>query len=139
MIEWLYSRFRSRYVVLMMFITRLFGSIGGALVIYYVLLTTHMPPEMRRHFVLAALFLVPFAVLATVPLALWNTRTLRRVLRQLELGQAIDAEAGRTAAGEAVRFPRRQNAGEASCRTCSATASSWISIRSPGAGCRPGW
>jgi len=113
MIEWLYNRFRARYIVVMMLITRLIGSIGGALVIYYVLLTTHMPDEMREHFVRAGMFLVPFAVLATVPLALWNTRVLRRVLQQLSRNGSVEPNDKRRAAEEAVRFPGRQNSGEA--------------------------
>jgi hypothetical protein len=113
MIEWLYNRFRARYIIVMMLITRLIGSIGGALVIYYVLLTTRMSDEMRAHFVGAGMILVPFAVLATVPLALWNTRSLRRVLWQLSRNAPVDPEDGRRAADEAVRFPRRQNSGEA--------------------------
>jgi signal transduction histidine kinase len=113
MTEWLYRRCGSRYVSVMMLMTRLIGSVGGTLVIYYVLFTTQLPADVRRHFIDAGIVLVPFAVAATFPLALWNTRTLRRVLNQLRAGLPLTARERSRAVLEAVTFPRRQNTGEA--------------------------
>jgi len=113
MTEWLYRRYASRYITVMMLMTRLIGSVGGALVIYYVLFTTRLPDDVRRHFVGAGFILVPFAVGMTFPLALWNTRTLRRVLNRLRSGKSLHPDDGPRAVLEAIVFPRRQNTGEA--------------------------
>ena len=101
------SRFGEHYILAMVLATRVFGSVGGFLVLYYVNLTTALPPVMRRHFDALGAVLVVLAVGLTVPLALWNTRALRRVLRHLRLDEPVDRELGRRAGREAVLFPSR--------------------------------
>lgn len=113
MIESIYRRYTTHYIAAMMLMTRLIGSVGGTLVPYYFLFTTRLDPEVERRFIEASMVLVPFAVCATFPLALWNTRTLRRVLRQLKAGQPLTPGDASQALLEAVVFPRRQNTGEA--------------------------
>jgi signal transduction histidine kinase len=113
MMEALYRRYSSRYIAVVFLMTRLIGSVGGALVIYYVLFTTRLPDDVRQHFIGAGYVLVPLAVGATFPLAMWNTRTLRRVLRQLSKGHPLHPGEASQALLEAVAFPRRQNTGEA--------------------------
>ena len=111
--DWLYLRFRPHYVVLMHVLTRIYGSVGGVLVLYYVLLSTSMPESMQFEIEKLHIPLVVFAVTATVPLALWNTRHLRKVLRLLDEGRPLPQMESRLAIREAVRFPFRQNLGEA--------------------------
>jgi signal transduction histidine kinase len=113
MSEWLYNRYRVRYIAVVMLMTRLIGSIGGSLAIYYVLITTRLEQEFVREFVVGCVVAVALAVAGTMPLAMWNTRTLRRVLHRLHEGLPVDGEEGRKAAREAVCFPSRQNSGEA--------------------------
>lgn len=113
MIETIYRRCSSYYIALMMLMTRLIGSVGGTLVIYYFLFTTRLDDDVQAEFIRAAIVLVPFAVSATFPLALWNTRTLRRVLKRLAAGAQLSPGEASQALYEAVVFPRRQNTGEA--------------------------
>ena len=113
MSEWLYNRYRARYIAVVMLMTRLIGSIGGSLAIYYVLLTTRLDAALAREFVNGCIIAVAFGVAGTMPLAFWNTRTLRRVLARLHNGLPVNRLDAQQAAREAVCFPSRQNTGEA--------------------------
>ena len=101
------SRLGGHYIVTMVLATRVFGSVGGFLVLYYVNLTTELPPVMRGHFDVLGAAMVVLAVALTVPLALWETRALRRVLWRLRRGEPVERELGRRAGGEAVLFASR--------------------------------
>jgi signal transduction histidine kinase len=113
MLEWSFKKLGSHYVLAMTLATRLIGSFGGALVLYYVNLTTHLPPEMRRQFDHVGLWLVALAVSLTIPLALWETPRLRNALRRLRLGLEVSEELGRRAGREAVMFPTRNQLDQA--------------------------
>ena len=108
-----FQRFHEHYILVMMLATRVVGSIGGSLVMYYVNLTTALPPVMRRHFIVLGLAMVSIAVAATIPLALWDTRRLRRVLRMLRTGEEIDSFSAEKAGREAVTFARQHQLHEA--------------------------
>ncbi|HUG94227.1 MAG TPA: ATP-binding protein, partial [Planctomycetaceae bacterium] len=113
MAERLLHRFGHHYILVMMILTRIFGSVGGLLVIYYVELTLEMPAVVRTHFRVAAIVVVVIACTLTVLLALWETRNLRQVLRQLAAGEAIDAAQAALAGQEAVVFVGRHHRHEA--------------------------
>jgi len=109
MTEWAFRKFGSQYILVMMLVTRVIGSAGGLLVIYYVNLTTSLPAELRWHFERAGMVVVAVTVAATVLLALWETRTLRRVLAQLIRGQEVNPSAARQAGRTAVLFAGRHH------------------------------
>jgi signal transduction histidine kinase len=97
----------------MMVATRVCGSLGGALVVYYVNLTLTLPEPLRTHFWVSATTVVLVAVCLSIAIALWETRHLRKVLRLLDRNEEPDpvlaAEAGR----EAIIFPVRHHRNEA--------------------------
>ncbi len=103
----------SRYVLLMMIVTRLCGSVGGVMVVYYVNLTLTLPDQIRQHFHVLAAIVVGVAVLATVLLAMWETRHLRPVLQRLHRGLPVDAAQAAQAGREAVILPARHHLNEA--------------------------
>lgn len=107
MLERVFNKLGSRYILAMTVVTRLVGAFGGALVLYYVNLTTHLSPELRRHFDLAGAVMVALAVSATIPLALWETSRLRKALWRLQRGQAVPDDLARWAGREAVTFASR--------------------------------
>ncbi len=113
MLESIFKKFGSRYIIVMFLCTRVIGVFGGFLVLYYVNLTTQLPPAVRRHFDIAGLILVPLAVGATIPLALWETAQLRSVLHRLLRGEAVDPALGVRASREAVLFPSRNQLDQA--------------------------
>jgi signal transduction histidine kinase len=106
-------RLGPHYILAMMLATRLSGSIAAVLVVYYVNLTLNLPARVATHFHLLAGLVVSVTVGLTVLLALWETRTLRRVLGRLSRGEAVGAEDGARAGREAVLFPGRHHANEA--------------------------
>jgi signal transduction histidine kinase/CheY-like chemotaxis protein len=107
------ERFGHQYILLMMIVTRLGGSIGGLLVIYYVELTLKLPAEIRYHFRISAIVVVIQCVTSTVLIALWELRRVRHVLRCIERGEAFDPEYARQAGHDAVIFPARHHRMEA--------------------------
>ena len=113
MLEWAFKKLGSHYILAMTLATRVIGSLGGSLVLYYVNLTTHLPPLMRHHFDVAGAYLVAFAVSLTIPLALWETPRLRAALRRLGKGEAVPDEIARRAGREAVLFPGRNQIDQA--------------------------
>ncbi len=94
----------SHYILVMMLITRLIGSVGGTLTIYYVSLTLRLPPDAARHFFIAAGMAVILAVVSTSAIAIWETRCLRGVLRDLMSGLSVELPRAIRAGREAVRF-----------------------------------
>ena len=113
MLESLFNKLGSRYILAMTIATRAVGSLGGALVLYYVNLTTQLPAEVRRHFDIAGAIMVALAVFATIPLALWETARLRRALWRLRRGLELSQELGRQAGREAVSFASRNQLDQA--------------------------
>ena len=86
------NRFGHQYILLMMIVTRLGGSIGGLLVIYYVELTLRLDPALRYHFRVSAIAVVLQCVTATVLIALWELRRVRHVLKCIHWGEPFDPE-----------------------------------------------
>ncbi|HEX6984827.1 MAG TPA: hypothetical protein VF170_05595, partial [Planctomycetaceae bacterium] len=119
MAERLFRRFGDRYIFVMMVLTRLFGTVGGMLVIYYVELTLKIPDVIRAHFRLAAAVVVFVGCSLTVLAALLETRTLRRVLRLLLAGEPVDPDLGARAGREAMTFLARHHRHEAWLVPCS--------------------
>ena len=109
----LVRRWGEHYVLLMMLATRLSGSLGGLLVVYYVNLTLRMPAVIRWHFQLLAVIVVLAAILLTVLAALGETRRLRQALACLRRGASLSPELAAQAGREAVLFPARHHRNEA--------------------------
>lgn len=113
MAEWLLRRFNSNYILVLMLATRVVGSIGGGLTIYYVSLGAPLPPEMRTHFDVFATLSIGLAVLSTILLAQFETRNLRAALDGLAAGVPIPDAVARQAGREAVQFASRHHRHEA--------------------------
>jgi signal transduction histidine kinase/AmiR/NasT family two-component response regulator/HPt (histidine-containing phosphotransfer) domain-containing protein len=92
------------YLTVMMIATRLCGSAGGLLVIFYVELTLRLSQEIRSSFRYAAMFVVVESCSLTVLIGLWELRHVRRVLRRIKLGMPLDHREASTAGREAVVF-----------------------------------
>jgi len=111
-IQRLLRRCGEHYILVMMLLTRVCGSVGGLLVLYYVNLSLTLPALIRFHFEVIALVVVAIAVSLTVLYALWETRRLREALKRIRLGQAVDPilaiEAGREAICFADTHHRRE-------------------------------
>jgi signal transduction histidine kinase len=104
-----FRRLGPRYILAMMLVTRLLGSIGGLLTIYYVRITlVRLPDTANFHFHVAALLSIVAAVVATSILARCLTRNLRETLARLERGEPVDRPLGLAATREAVTFVGRQ-------------------------------
>lgn len=113
MFDDLFSRLRHHYITAMMIVTRISGSLGGALVVYYVHLTLTLAEPLRTHFIVSATVVVVLAVTLSIFFALWETRHLRAVLRLLENEETPDSELAAQAGREAVTFPVRHHRNEA--------------------------
>ncbi|HEV3005589.1 MAG TPA: ATP-binding protein, partial [Pirellulales bacterium] len=105
-------RLGQHYILWMMVITRLGGSIGGLLVLYYVHLTLTLPVQVRIHFEMVALVTVAVAVTLTVVYSMWETQHLRRALACLHKGLPVASSLGREAGREAVIFAGRHHLAE---------------------------
>jgi signal transduction histidine kinase/DNA-binding response OmpR family regulator/HPt (histidine-containing phosphotransfer) domain-containing protein len=103
------QRFGHHYILLMMIVTRLCGCTGGLLVVFYTILTLRLSDALLFHFFASALVLTAESATATVFIALWELRHVRRVLKRIELGQPLDADEARRAGREAVTFPARHH------------------------------
>ena len=119
MIERFFRFTGHHYILAMMVLTRLFGSIGGLLVIYYVEFTLNLPSDIRAHFRTASIVVVIVSCSLTVLLALWETRVLRRVLRRFDKDQFINTQELAEAGAEAVVFTGRHHRHEAWLVPCS--------------------
>lgn len=113
MVQRLFQRWGEHYIVVMMIITRVFGTVGGLLVIYYTELTLDLPDQIRMHFRIASVAVVIVACTATVLLALWETRTLRRVLKRIRVGGQPEDQEEIAAGREAFSFVSRHHQHEA--------------------------
>jgi HAMP domain-containing protein len=103
----------------MMIVTRLCGCTGGLLVVFYAVLTLRMPEGLYFHFCVSALVVTAESATATVFIALWELRHVRRVLRRIDRGEALDPDESRRAGREAVTFPARHHRLEAWFVPCS--------------------
>jgi signal transduction histidine kinase len=119
MAEKLFRRFGHHYILVMMILTRVCGTVGGMLVIYYVELTLKIPDIIRLHFRIAAVVVVAIGCTLTVLAALLETRTLRRVLRLFGEGKQVEAEVASRAGHEAMVFLARHHRHEAWLVPCS--------------------
>ncbi len=109
MLERLFQRCGSQFILVMMLLTRAFDLVGGALVIYYVNLTIRMPADMQQRFEIMAGLLIVLATLVTVCLALWETRALRTVLDRIARSEPCDRVLAERAGGESVLFAGRHH------------------------------
>jgi two-component system sensor histidine kinase/response regulator len=103
------ERFGHHYLTLMMIVTRLCGSAGGLLVIFYVELTLRLSHEIRSSFRQAAILVVVESCSLTVLIALWELRHVRRVLRRIKQGTPLDPVEASIAGREAVSFASRHH------------------------------
>jgi signal transduction histidine kinase/CheY-like chemotaxis protein/HPt (histidine-containing phosphotransfer) domain-containing protein len=103
------DRFGHHYILLMMIVTRLCGSTGGLLVIYYLELTLQLPDAIRFHFRASAIVVVIESCSLTVLIALWETRHVRWALRRINRGLPLESEEARLAGKEAVTFAGRHH------------------------------
>jgi signal transduction histidine kinase len=109
----LFERLGHRYIAAMLLATRLCGSIGGVLVVYYVNLTLTLPDATQTRFVTSCAVVVVLAVILSLLMARWETRHLCTVLTQLFDGKSPDHETAVKAGREAVVFPVRHHRNEA--------------------------
>lgn len=117
--ERLLRRLGPHYILVMMFLTRISGSVGGLLVIYYVELMLTLPRQIRHDFRVISIVVVTVACTLTVLLALWESRHLRVVLALLRAGQPVSPELAREAGREAVIFAGRHHRHESWLVPCS--------------------
>ncbi|MBW3542627.1 MAG: HAMP domain-containing protein, partial [Planctomycetes bacterium] len=113
MAEALFQRFGHHYILVMMILTRLAGTVGGLLVIYYVELTLDLPAQIRAHFRISSLVVVVFSCSVTVIAALFETRVLREALRRMRTGEPLDDRIAALGGEEAVVFVGRHHRLEA--------------------------
>jgi len=119
MFERLFQRLRHNYILVMMIFTRLFGSTGGLMVIYYVELAIDLPNPIRTHFRAVSLVVVVIGCTLTVLLALYETRHLRAALKKMTTAQRVEASLAASAGREAVVFVGRHHRHEAWLVPCS--------------------
>lgn len=106
------------YIVVMILLTRLAGSVGCLLVIYYTELTLDMTPEVEFHVRLSCILFVALVLFVTTWRTLWETRRLRPVLRKLKAGERIDQNIAEQASREAFTFVSRHHFFEAWFTPC---------------------
>ena len=113
MSTWLFQRLGANYLLAMMVGSRIVGGTCGGLVIFYVNFTMPLPPQLQLHFAAVASTVVLITLALTVLAAQWETRHLRRALKQFRNGEPVDEALGRSAGREAVLFPSRHHFVEA--------------------------
>lgn len=113
MLARLLKKLGPHYILVMMIVTRLIGSIGGTLTIYYIDLTLHVTPEVLHHFRILAVAVVTAAVVSTTLQGMWETRRLRRVLSDLQHGRIVELPRALQAGRDAVSFCGRHHLHEA--------------------------
>jgi signal transduction histidine kinase len=129
MTDKLFQRLGHRYVLTLMVLTRLCGTIGGMAVIYYVELTLNLPSPLREHFRFYSGLVVVFSCTCTVLMALYETRTLNDVLKKMRSGERIDPKAAHRAGYEAATFVKRHHFFEAWFVPCSTLVPDMICLR----------
>ncbi len=102
-----------------MILSRICGLTGGLLVVFYAVLTLHMPERIYNHFCISAFIVCAESSALTVLIALWELRHVRRVLRQIERGEIPDPEVASRAGRDAVTFAARHHRLEAWFVPCS--------------------
>ena len=127
--ERMLRRLGPHYILWMMAATRVSGSIGGLLVLYYVHLTLTLPDIVRRHFEMVALASVAAAVMLTALYSLWETRRLRQALALIHRGLPVEGDLGQEAGREAVTFAGRHHLAESWLVPCSTAAPLLIFLR----------
>lgn len=125
----LFQRLNDRYILAILIFTRLFGSIGGMAVIYYVELTLNLPSPLREHFRLYSAMVVVFSCTMTVLVAAYETRTMNSVLRKLRSGVPIPAAESMKAGREAATFVKRHHLFEAWFVPCSTLVPDMLCLR----------
>lgn len=105
MLEKVLLRTGPHFILVMMLATRAFAVVAGCLCIYYVHLGIELSPSAFRHFVWAALSVIGFAVVATVALAYYETRDLRRLIADLLAGRPVPDSLAERGSRQAVTFP----------------------------------
>ena len=113
MFEQIFERLGSRYLAAMFIATRISGSVGGALVVYYVNLTVTLPEPTLNRFIMACATVVILAVILSLICAVWETRHLSVVLKQLFADETPDPAMAVKAGQEAVLLPARHHWNEA--------------------------
>src|SRR5690242_11548353 len=111
--ERLLRRYAGHYILIMMCVTRLFAGVGAVLCFIYVNITFRLPVHTQEHIAIAALSFASFAIIFTVLMAQWETRSLRRVLLACHEREAIDLPLAIEAGREVVLFPARHALREA--------------------------
>lgn len=113
MYERAFHRLGHHYLLVMLFATRIFGSVGGILVVYYVNLTLRLEEPILSSFIQAAAYVVILAVALVTVWALWETRHLRTVLQAFARGERPEDLLLETASREAITFTVRHHRTEA--------------------------
>lgn len=129
MTDWLLRKLGAHYVPVMMVISRVISSLGGALTIYYVDLVLDIPEQMQRHFNHAASVVVVLAVVVTLLMAQGETRRVRAVLRALRRSLPVEPARLAQATHDAVEFPARHHMLEAMIVPCITTAPACLFLR----------
>lgn len=102
----------------MILLTRLAGSVGCLLVIYYTELTLKMEPRVEFHVRLSCIVFVAINLAVTTLKAMWETRRLRTVLGKLHTGDRIDPMVAEHASREAFTYVSRHHFFEAWITPC---------------------
>ena len=110
--QWLLSRLASKYILVMMILTRFVGFLGGSLTIYYANLTL---PNLQQHthWELMGAIVTALAIVVTVLMAMCETQRLRRVLGQFQRNELVELPDAIEAGREAVQFCGRHHVHEA--------------------------
>src|SRR3954453_10623025 len=115
----LFDRLKFRYLDVLFLATRLSGSVGGALVVYYVNLTVTLQEPTLTRFIIACATVVVIAVILSLICAYYETRHLRTALQLLGEGKKPDPDTLLKAGAEAVTFPARHHWNESWLVPCS--------------------
>ena len=117
-----FQRLGHHYILVMMILTRICGLTGGLLVVFYAVLTLHMPDRIYNHFCISAFIVCAESSALTVLIALWELRYVRRVLLEIEQREIPDPEDATRAGRDAVTFAARHHRLEAWFVPCSTLA-----------------
>src|ERR1700736_2266569 len=101
----LLKRYSAYYILIMICVTRGFAFVIGGLCVVYVNLTFNLSVSTQWLFELIATLSILVTAILTVALAHWETRHLRRVLKALQAGDAVDPADAVQASREVVVFP----------------------------------
>lgn len=105
MIEFLYRRLGSWFILCTILSTRLFAIVAGTGCVYYVNYSLNLATEVRRVFVISALLAIAFAAIVTLAMGLHGSRELRRLITKIHRQQPLRPEWIGPAVRQAVMFP----------------------------------